>query len=130
MVKREVVGMKRQGELSGDQVVMLAPCPFLSARGLKPLDVKANRFAGPAVIAMGAVGKRAAAPEALFNQPAVDGGVDQMIRCGNLRPCHLTRQVTAWVSGRRVKLQAAGIGVVGVAHGAWDQRQCAVIMRT
>ena len=78
-----------------------------SLRSVRPkvLYGDAHRHTGVAAVAIGAVGKAPAPPEAQPDQLAVDLRIDQMAGRGYLRPGDPFRQVAARVRGRRIELQ-------------------------
>lgn len=98
------------------QRAVLFKTALLAAVGGKVLDGDAYRHAGAAAGAVRPVGKRAAAPESVTHEPAVEGAVDQTGRNGDKRTCLSVGQVAAGVGIRPVKLeqrerQTGGVGM-------------------
>src|SRR5262249_17855069 len=79
--------------------------PALRARGGEFLRLYAHRHAGAAVVAVRAIGERAAAPEARAHELAVNGPVDEMAGGRHLGTRHAVGQIAAWVRSSCVKLQ-------------------------
>ena len=83
----------------------------LAAVGAEIGHRDAHRHAGAAGVAIGAVGEDAAAPEAVADELAVDGGVDQVAGRGDLGARLALGQVGAGVGRGGVELQQ-GVGIV------------------
>ena len=83
---------------------MCAKAAPLAAVGLETRNRHANRNAGVAVIAMGAIAKDAATAEASTYQLAVDLSCNQVRRRCNLRTCLFGGQITTGVRGRSIEL--------------------------
>ena len=86
---------------------MLLQSTLLTSIGLELLTQNAQRHAGLAAIAIGAVGEQAAAPKASGHQVRINITLDQVAGCCNLRPSFLLVQIAAWVGRCGIKLQGA-----------------------
>src|ERR1700694_2000393 len=75
-----------------------------------------NRHAFPAMVAIRAIGKGAAPPEAKPDQLAVDSAVDQMAGRCDLRSRKAVRQVAAGVRRGRVELERGQRQVIEFGH--------------
>src|SRR5882672_6754655 len=84
-VKRVVLDAKAQSRHRVLELLVLCKGPPLAARGAKLLDGDAYRNAGAAVIAIGPVGKDAAAAKAESHEVGVELGSDQMAGGRDLR---------------------------------------------
>jgi hypothetical protein len=85
LVEGVVLLAKGQRQLARDQVVVALGGAALGAVRPVAVDRDAHRHAGPAGVAVGAVGEDAAAAEAGAHQLAVDARVDQVAGGGDLR---------------------------------------------
>src|SRR5690606_6639970 len=99
--------------------------------GLKMQSVATQGQASAALVAIGAIGKGAAASKALLDQFGVHRIVNQVSRSGNQRACLLLWQVAATVAGRGIELQRLRTGgCFGIIHATlpsvieplWDAR--------
>jgi hypothetical protein len=99
------------------QLLMRRTGPALAAVGLEALHRDAQRHAGLALVAMGAVGEQAAAAEAAGHQGGIGFSVDQVAGRGHLGTRRLVRQVAARVGRRGVELQRGERKLFRVGHG-------------
>jgi len=90
--------------LRGERAVLLPGAALRAVRG-ELLDRDAHRHAGAAGVAVRAVREDAAAAEAGLDEIAVELGVDEMARRGDLRARHALGQVAAGIRRRHVELQ-------------------------
>jgi len=125
-VRREVLGVEYVDANLADtddfmmsfQRIVTGVGATLRAAGLEAGGDDAHRHAGAAVIAVGTIGKRAAAAEADLHQFAVNLTVDRMAWRGHLRAGQLVGQVAARIRGSCVELQYRKGQVVELCHRA------------
>jgi hypothetical protein len=116
-VELVVLWHEAEFEDAGVQCLVPAPCAALAAIGAEEIDRHAQRHAGLAAIAVGAVSEHAAAPEAVGHQVRISVVVDQVAGCGDLRAGLFARQVAAGIRCRCIKLQGLQGQVFEVRHG-------------
>lgn len=115
-----VVGLaEAQRHDSNHQVAVTLPGASLAAVGFKSLGLHAQRDAGLATIAMGAIGEHAAAPKTVGHQFGIGVAVDQMTGGGYLRAGLAVGQVAASVRSRRIKLDSVQRQFFELRHGFW-----------
>ena len=90
----------------------------LTAIRLELPSEDAQRHAGLATIAIGAVGEHAAAPESIENEAGVGVVVDQVARRGDLGARLPPGQIAAGVGGRCIVLQRLEREILEVRHVA------------
>ena len=104
-------------EYPGVQVRMASPGASLCSVGFEFIGRHPQRYAGLASLAVGAVGEKAAASEAVTDQFRVGGGIDQVTGCRNLRPGLFALQVAARIGCSCIKLQHLKGKILEVRHG-------------
>ncbi len=110
--------VKLQGQLAHLQIAMRPPSSALAAIGRKVLHRHAQRHAGIAMRARGAVAGFATAPKTLLKQSVVNRAAYSINRHNHLR-ASLLLQIAAIVGFGSVKLQmvpAGALGLAGVVH--------------
>ena len=110
---------KAQRHHSDHQVAVALPGASLAAVGFKSLGLHTQRDAGLATIAMGAVGKHAAAPKTVGHQFGIGVAMDEVTGRGHLRAGLPVGQVAASVRGRRIKLDSVQRQFFELRHGLW-----------
>src|SRR6267154_543448 len=115
-IERVVLDAKAQPRHRVLQTSVLCEGAPLAARGAKLLDGDAHRNAGAAVIAVGPVGKDAAAAKAEPHEVRVEFGADQMAGSRHLRARHPARQIAAGVRCSHIELQYGMRQIVQLRH--------------
>jgi len=115
-IQRVVLDAKAQSRHRVLQPRVLREGAPLAARGAKLLDGDAHRNAGAAVIAVGPVGKDAAAAKAEAHEVRVQLGADQVAGSRHLRARHPARQIAAGVGCSHVELQYGMRQIVQLRH--------------
>ncbi|MNS98127.1 hypothetical protein D3C72_1324840 [compost metagenome] len=100
-----MLAQKAQGEYANFETLVLFEGAALVALGLEVKSRYAQRHAGLAAVAVGAVGEQAAAAKALLDQLRIHIVLNRMAGRGHLRARHALAQVAAWVGCRCIELQ-------------------------
>lgn len=104
LVQTEMLLVESQWMLGDRQIIVRSPSAALATVGRELVDRYAQRRAGFAGVAIWSVGKFPATPEASPHQLGINGLIDQVLWCHDLRPCPCVGQVAAFVWGGGIKL--------------------------